>query len=502
MDDYNIKSVTVNFDYKSQLVTIKTSPFKKLEDIKKSAIKKFNIMNINLIPELINCYYLGRNLTEYEDQKLCELFSNREKISIKLMSPRKHATIDNTSNSNEKIHNKNKSNKNGSTTPNTSPIRGKNYFSNFFKNTNVYSSGFNSIGRIKKDKDSVMYQLFTERLKNKNNLLPMINSRNSRNNSTSSKKIMTEIDDNYYFIPSSKEQNFKASKGIGIICGKCNENFIDEYCRTCNEFICSDCKDHNDHKNHLSIHLDSPDINNNVNIYGNLVQTDIEENISNNNELLNNDKIINIVDHKVWVGKNEDLIHKLETLIKMYQNILDILKNNYSKEAKNKMNGLITSFTNGANNINEEINKMLNNINSQNRRKFDFKELKSYFDTLNNNEVKLIELNKDLIKYHLCSEINFKVNFLYNKLSKILDDAIDIKNLFNLEPKYYNELIRIINIDKNRNGYKNYQTSKSKKYDFNFNEENSENEGNKEAQNNDEKEKTGEIKTQRTKKKQ
>ncbi len=147
MDDYNIKSVTVNFDYKSQLVTIKTSPFKKLEDIKKSAIKKFNIMNINLIPELINCYYLGRNLTEYEQQKICELFSNREKISIKLMSPKKHVLDNIMSN----VNNMSSKTIQLSTTPNTSPRRGKNYFSNFIKNTNIFSTGFNSIGRIKKN---------------------------------------------------------------------------------------------------------------------------------------------------------------------------------------------------------------------------------------------------------------------------------------------------------------------------------------------------------------
>lgn len=501
MKNNEIKYVIVNFDYKSQLVTVKTNPFKKLIEIKKSAVKKLNIMNnVNLNQDEVNCFYLGRNLTEYEEQKICELFSNREKITIKLMSPKKHLTIDNTSN-NETIPAGHKKNNNGSTTPNASPMRGKNYFSNFFKNTNVYSSGFNSISRIQKNKNSVMFQLFTERLRNKNSLLPMINSRNSRNNSTSSKKIVSDNDDNNYFIPSKSNQYQKSSKGIGIICGKCNENYINEYCRTCNEFICTDCKGHDDHKNHLSIHLDTADLNGNINIYGNLVQTDIEENISSNNELLNKDKIINIIDHKVWVGKNDELIHKLETLIKMYQNILDILKNNYSKEVKNKMGGLITTFVDGANSINEDISQILNNINSQNKKKFDFNELKSYFESINNNEVKLVELNKDLIKYHLSTEINFKLNFLYNKIGKILDDAIDIKNLFNLEPKYYNELIRIINIDKNRNGYKNYQANKNKKLDFNFSDENLENNENKGQENaNEEKEKKEDIKKKKTKK--
>lgn len=495
MKTNDVKNVELNFDYKSQLVTIKTNPFKKLTEIKKMAIKKINIMNnVNLNEDQLICYYLGRNLTEYEQQKICELFSNREKISIKLMSPKKNVLDNIVSN----VNNNSAKTIQLSTTPNSSPRRGKNYFTNFIKNTNIFSTGFNSIGRIKKDKNSVMYQLFTERLRNKNSLLPMINSRNIKNNSTSSKKILkTDADDNY-FIPSNKENN-NNMEGIGIICNKCNENYINEYCRTCNEFICSDCRDINEHKNHLTIHLDKADLNDSINIYGNLVQTDIEENISNNNELLNKDKIINIIEQKTWIGKNEELIHKLETLIKMYQNILDILKNNYSKEPKHKMNGLIQNFSDGANKINEEINKLLNNVNSKNKKKFEFDELKSYFNKINNNEVKLSELNRELVKYHLSTEINYKLNFIYNKLDKIINDAIDIKNLFNLEPKYYNELIRIINIDKNKNilnrNFQNYKTNKL--LDFNFSNDNSEADENKKGFDNEENKK-GKIESKKT----
>ena len=464
MNNISNNSVIVNFDYKNKLVTIKTNPFKHLEEIKKIAIKKFNIMNnINLNYEDLNCYYLGRNLYDYENQKICELFSNREKISIKLMSPKKQLTID-TNNSSSK-------NNIVSTTPNSSPSR-RNYFSNFIKNTNVYSSGFNSIGRIKKNKNSVMYKIFTERLKIKNCLFPKI--KNSRNNSSSSNKVIhTEIEDNY-FIPSKIEKNNNSS-GIGIICGKCHENNISEYCRTCNEFICSECKDNNEHYNHLNIHLRGEDLQDNINLYGSLVQTDIEENIFNNNNLLNKEKIISIIEQKNLIGKNEELIHKLENIIKIYQNILDILKNNYNKDFKNKMNGLIQNFMNGSSLINNEITNIMNNVNSQNKKNFDFNELKSFFDRINNEEIKLYELNQNLIKYHLSTEINFKVNFLYSKINKILDNAVDIKSLFNLEPKYYNELIKLINLDKSKNGFnRNYKTYKTSNIvDFNISQDKS-----------------------------
>ena len=449
------QNVIINFDYKSQLVTIKTNSFKKLLDIKKMAIKKINIQNNSNLKDLkLDCYYLGRNLKDYEQQKICELFSNREIISIKLKTPKKNLTIDNTSN------NTNIKDNNISTTPNASPIRGKNYFANFFKNTNIFSSGFNSINRIKKDKNSVnsvMYQIFTERLKHKISL-PMINSKNDSASLNMANK--SALDENYY-IPTKKEQ-YNSSKGIGTMCPKCNENYINEYCRTCNEFICSDCKDNYNHKNHLSIHLIRGDLKDNINLYGNLVQTDIEENINNNNELRKKEKIIEIIDQNILIGKNEELIHKLESLIKMYQNILDILKNNFTKELKMKMNSLIENFEKDGNEMNEEINKLLNNLNSQFKKKFDFNELKSYFDKINNYEFKLTEFNQDLIKYHLSFKINSKINNLYLKINKLLDKAVDIKNLFNLEPKYYNELIKLINFDKNKNGFnkRNYKTNK------------------------------------------
>ncbi len=156
------------------------------------------------------------------------------------------------------------------------------------------------------------------------------------------------------------------------------------------------------------------------------------------------------------------------------------------------MISLIQNFADGANKINEEINKLLNNINSKTKKKFDFNELKSYFDTINNNEVKVSELNRELIKYHLCSEINVKLNFIYNKLDKFINDAADIKKLFYLEPKYYNELIRLINIDKNKNSNnRNYQNYKANKFiDLNSSNDNSEADINRTSIDNEERKKS------------
>ena len=110
------------------------------------------------------------------------------------------------------------------------------------------------------------------------------------------------IDENYH-IPTKKEQ-YNSSKG-GIMCPKCNENYINEYCRTCIEFICSDYKDNNNNNNnYLIIHLIMGDSKDNINLYCNLIQTDIEENINNNNELLNKGKIIDIFEQSILIGDN------------------------------------------------------------------------------------------------------------------------------------------------------------------------------------------------------
>ena len=65
----------------------------------------------------------------------------------------------------------------------------------------------------------------------------------------------------------------------------------------------------------------------------------------------------------------------------------------------------------------------------------------------------------------------------------MVDDAVDIKYLFNLEPKYYNELIRLINHDKNRSGFNRMKYKTSRFLDLS--DENSEdNENNAPAENN------------------
>ena len=62
-----------------------------------------------------------------------------------------------------------------------------------------------------------------------------------------------------------KNKNFNFDKN-NIQYSWDDENYITEYCRTCNDFICSECKENNEHNNHLSIQLIKGDLNDNINI--------------------------------------------------------------------------------------------------------------------------------------------------------------------------------------------------------------------------------------------
>ena len=222
------------------------------------------------------------------------------------------------------------------------------------------------------------------------------------------------------------------------------------YCRTCNEFICNKCKNSFNHQNHLMIHLDMENLFNNISIYGNIIQADIEENIENNNNLLNKENIIEGLEYDFLEQKNTEIIKKLVEIDKIYLNLIEILKNAMKTETIEKINESILEYNNDALKINQNINEALNNLDRiNNNSKMSFIDFKKNFDLINSNETKLNELNKKISKYYICSEVNIKINNIYDKINDVLAEVIDINKLFGLEPKYYNALLKIVNENKN-----------------------------------------------------
>ena len=79
----DFKCIEVNLEFKGQLITIKVEPFRTINYIKEKAINK-----ILDLPSNIHFYYLGKDLIKFGSDKIGNFFNNREKVTIKLKSPK------------------------------------------------------------------------------------------------------------------------------------------------------------------------------------------------------------------------------------------------------------------------------------------------------------------------------------------------------------------------------------------------------------------------------
>ena len=75
---------------------------------------------------------------------------------------------------------------------------------------------------------------------------------------------------------------------------------------------------------------------------------------------------------------------------------------------------------------------------------------------MNDNEEKLININKKIFNIHLTSQLNNKINSMIDKMEKIADETIQEKNnLFNLAYNFSEELENIINKNQIKENVKN-----------------------------------------------
>ncbi len=88
------------------------------------------------------------------------------------------------------------------------------------------------------------------------------------------------------------------------------------------------------------------------------------------------------------------------------------------------------------------------------------KEFKFFFKQMSENEEKLNKINKNVIKFHLTSEINNKICSMLNKIDQAVNETIikDHANPFNL-PHKFNEELKII-LNKNKKNDDDNETKK------------------------------------------
>lgn len=422
-----IKNIEIKFEFQEKFVTIKAEAYRTIKEVKEKAMKTF--FNI---PQDIHCFYLGRDLSIYENNNIGDFFNNREKVSLKLM-PQKKSIFGSKKNIGKK--------------------KGEVVFSDIYLNTKVFSSGFNNIGRFQNIKLKESNSLDKkEKKKQKKLKLPLIN------NIYFGKKL-NSINQRYNLITDNiinDDNNEDEEKYIK--CENCNNNKFTEYCRNCKEFVCVNCKKIEKHINHLFIHLD-PSYESSIQIYGKIILTDIEYFKTNNNSINKDENIVNNSSSILHINelnvKRNKLVNKLKNIMNIYEKIINKLKNEIILDGKTKIIDLINKYNNDSLKINNNINQILKKLQDQ-KEKININDFKLYFQEMNDNEEKLININKKIFNIHLTSQLNNKINSMIDKMEKIADETIQEKNnLFNLAYNFSEELENIINKNQIKENVKN-----------------------------------------------
>lgn len=436
----NVKNIEVKFQYQDKIVTIKSETYRTIKEVKEKAMKKFF-----KIPKDVHCFYLARDLINYENNIIGEFFNNREKVTLKLMLPRKNASQKRSQ---------------------LSDLSEEKIISGIYLNTNVFSPGFNNVVLKKLKGNSIEVK---ERKKRDGLVLPPIKSKKQALQQKENTYQKYDLD---IVNTEEKEDN---------LCENCGKDEFSEYCRNCKEFICVNCKKNDKHINHLFIHLNS-NLESNIKIYGNILLTDIEYfKINHNNINKNDDKftVSSLFNTEDLEKKQKSLINKIKEIFDKYEAVINDIKNELIIERETRIKDLINSYNENSLKITNDINQLIKNLENQ-KEEIKIKQFKNFFEKMSENEDKINNINKDIIKYHLISQINNKIESLYNNMDQIAKETIkDEKNPFDLEEPILNtELNSILNKiekkDSNQNNRNNNPRSKTtrKKTDKTIKEEN------------------------------
>ena len=143
----------------------------------------------------------------------------------------------------------------------------------------------------------------------------------------------------------------------------------------------------------------------------------------------------------------EETDTKFQEVIHNYTNIMKKIKKYLDKENEGKVKLLVSAYSSSSVKINKEIYDLIEQLkakyNDKNKREIKFSELEYYLNEIQNKESTLAFFKRDIIKYHLANEINNKLKNSIDKINDILDEIINEQNPFNLDKKYYPELVKM-----------------------------------------------------------
>ena len=427
----DFKWIEINFEYKEQKITIKFEPYRTIDYMKEKVINR--IMDVS--PD-INFYYLGKNLSEYNQEKIGNFFKNKEKVTIKLKSLENSYYLNSPSPKN--IYN-NKSLK----YLDYNNILSNDNFQKYKERKNKQKLDKNIINKSQSLKLIKLFEEKNKKLKideytkynfSKNNSeikLPVIKNISLNGNNSIRNKIISN---------NKKKEFYRNNNEIACNCRRHN---ISEYCRNCKKFICIECKTEQKHRNHLSIKLNLNNLEENIKSYGRQIQDDIEKKIDMNRNAFN---IKEMKDEFTMINRKDQLINKYQKAIKFYQKLINKVDKKLKAEDKERASLVVDAYNDLSQKMNKQLLEVLDKLNNNYincGKEIMFSDLRSFFDEINSKEETLSFLGKDIIKYHLKNEINTKLNSSLDKIDRILDELIDDDIPFNLDNKYYEELIKM-----------------------------------------------------------
>ena len=425
---FDFKSIKISFEFQKKIIIINAEPFKTFGEIKEKIINKFIELPLN-----IHFYYMGRDLSNFENEKLGKIFNHKNQVKILLRLP-------------------------------TLKLKPKNIKNELLLGDKNISK-INDSPQTKKSQYLLNTQIISlNDIKNKTNVKTIKSQDSNKNDIIDFSFINNKFPKRKSLIGSSSMPNFNIKKNnnnINIIKNKYNietnlnnlDNLslceshkykISEYCRTCKKFICKECRLNQEHKNHLTICLNFNNLEESIKLYIMLIQTNEKKNIEiiNRNTKSDGDDLINI---EGLSNREEFIIEKCDKLIKNYDFFIKKIQKKLSQDKNNYKTIIINTFNDIALKISRQINDILNKLDEFKEKKqnpLTIDELKYFFDEIARKEETLDFIREKTVKYLLLWEINRKIENSFDQIENTLDEILN-------EEKPFKELMQITNIKDN-----------------------------------------------------
>ena len=467
----------VELIYNTEKINKNISPLKTIIYIKQIASTSFSIP-----PNMLGLYYNGILIQKKSDNiQLKDYFHKEKNISLIVKREENSTTTTNSHTTKESMKigklklNLNNLNKKVSLLPHNEKTIVNNSNSNININNNNSNNVNNKENNSNMNTDRIIYKtsksnkklLLSKKIKLKKiSSNPNLINNNSSTNITNIKKSTNNLEQN------SNTFNINTLSNLNVkieSCQECLENDVSLYCRTCNCFICSNCKNQR-HSSHSLMTIEDGNISLGGYKYQKLLINELQE----YELLLKNLVLKDEEDSSDIINKKIDEIKKvIITLATTGQKMLDI----FPEFTTN------TEFD-SAFFYNEKVNiYSLMDVMKKNKNFFSLIDNNNIFNLLQEHEkkIKKMKLECDDLKtkceykqlfvsvlefiINYLKDLNKEINMIYKRFEKTVQNnkevqenfLITIRNFINTRKKTFKIEIKFEDIKKNRNSiFNNY----------------------------------------------